>query len=61
MKTFKQIFCRHIWEDKEEKFLRTGREHFSFMYYNEYAYYAVYRKCLKCDLDEVEEKRYLLI
>ena len=59
--TFKQLFCRHIWKDIKEEFLEKKREQVTIMTYAVYAYYAVFKKCIKCDADKIEIKRYRLL
>jgi len=57
----KQLFCKHIWRDEKEEFLRTEKEQtWSYLlvayFYSVKKYYAVTKKCVKCDKTVVIEE-----
>jgi hypothetical protein len=53
----KQIFCKHIWLEENHVELRTTREKLAMLTYVEYKYYALFERCVKCDLKKIREKR----
>ena len=59
--TFKQLFCRHIWKYIKEEFLEKKIGRLTIITYTYYNYYAVFKKCIKCDADKIEIKRYIVI
>jgi len=63
MSFWKQFFCKHLWKDIEETFLREERERISaedhIPIYNQVKYYAINQKCHKCDKTQVISKRKL--
>ena len=67
MKFLKQLFCRHIWQEKEEekKLLKT-RKGFAYFYsFNKidkalFKTYTIENVCIKCNKKKYEEKEYLL-
>jgi len=55
MEWLRNIFCKHIWKEVEETFLRKEKEQNWFaMSYDTMAIYGVRQECIKC-----EKKRYL--
>lgn len=63
----KQIFCKHIWKEISEEFLRGGYTtsvyigHGAGWRYYKMNYYAISFECVKCGkTKKVEEIRYVL-
>jgi hypothetical protein len=67
MKTFiKQLFCSHIWKEEKKEFLGIKRLSFGltpegFTTYANYEFYAISKRCVKCNKTHIDEKRYLII
>jgi hypothetical protein len=55
----KQIFCNHIWEEKEKTFLKKRQRMWNggaSIEIEDYNTYVVKRHCLKCDKDDIIEE-----
>jgi DnaJ-class molecular chaperone len=61
MRSFKQLFCNHIWKDINKKLLRTRTEPTQLMSGLEvrmdWDYYSIVQQCVKCDFIKIIEKR----
>lgn len=60
----KQLFCRHIYKEIKEEFLRKAREPHQvgdMTHYLNYNYYSVHKTCIKCDKSIITQRRELLI
>lgn len=64
-KFFKQFFCRHVYKLEKAELLENKRElTFSIQglsHYSNYTYYALYKKCVKCEKEKITSKRILEI
>ena len=62
---WKQIFCRHLWQDIKETFLHERREPYGekngIMSYMNFKYMAVNQRCLQCNKKRVISKRFLML
>ena len=59
----KQLFCKHVWDTFEEKYLRTIRAYdrwFPSFLYKDYNVYAEHQNCLKCEKIRWIEKERLI-
>jgi len=63
---WKQFFCDHIWQNVDEKLLRTSREVYIPRFghnpttYANFEYTAIYQKCIKCQKEQVIEERFII-
>ena len=61
MRSLKQLFCKHVWKEVDEEFLERKRMPMSRFCYVNYNYYAVHRKCVKCDYAKIKQRRVIMI
>jgi hypothetical protein len=54
--TLKQLFCRHMWKFINEEFLRYQYDGSIVSF--KYSYYVRNYKCIKCEKNKMEERRY---
>ena len=60
----KTFWCDHVYKEEKEEFLRKQRDDDSPVFstnFNNYNYYAIYQKCIKCGKTRVFEKRKLIL
>jgi hypothetical protein len=64
---FKRLFCKHLWQQTKEVFLRKQREDMYANYcymtplFKDFNYYAVEQKCYRCGKERIVQKRRVII
>jgi hypothetical protein len=60
MSFWKQLFCKHLWQDMDKTFLREEKE-VNDLVHCIFEYFAIEQTCFRCDKKRIISKRIMKI